>query len=80
MPEDLHQRQQGRQAHLVVFGTDAFFQVVKTGGPPAIFHYGPRYRNLDTQELIAITILSRTGFEEPGQPLHLGRVGTSQHP
>ena len=77
--EDLHQRQQPRQPHLVVLARQAFLQLRKPHLAPAALHHLARHRHLDSQELIPLPILSRPGPEKPRQPRHLPRVGMSVH-
>ena len=79
MSENLHQRQQGRQPHLVILGSDAALQEGPVGLLPACFYDGPRYGNLDSQELVALAVLAGAGFEESAQARDLRRIGRREH-
>ena len=74
MFEDLHQSQQGGQAHFVVLGGNASFKVFERGLLPTLFHHLACDRHLDTKEFIALAILSFARLEESGETFNLGGV------
>ena len=79
MPEDLHQGEQGGEAHFVKFARDAGLELVETHLPPAFLHHVARHGHLDAEEPVAFAILSRPRLEEAGQACNLRRVGMGQH-
>ena len=79
VPEDLHEGEEGGEAQLVVLAGDAFFEVLETRLPPAVFDNGARHGDLDSQELVALAVLARAGLEEAREPRHLGRVRVREH-
>ena len=79
MAKDLHQRQERREADLVILAGDAFLQIVKTGGGPAGLDDGSGYGNLDSQKLVALAVLAGAGFEKAAEPFDLRRVGRRVH-
>ena len=77
--KDFHQGEQCSQPDLMVLAGDAFFQLIRGHIPPAGFHYFTGNRDLNAQKHISFPILAGAGFEEAGQPRHLGRVGMAEH-
>ena len=76
--EDLHQGQQGGQAHLVVFGGDAGLKVLEGGCGPALLHHLAGQGHLDAQELVALAVLALPRLEEARQAFNLGRVSVGK--
>ena len=79
MVENLYQGKEGSQTDLMVFGGDAELQLIKARRPPTCLDDGTRYGDLDTQELIAFSVLPGAAFEKPAQAFYLGRIGRSSH-
>ena len=79
VPEHLHQRQQGGEAHFVKFARDAFLEVLEGRLAPAVADHRARHGDLDSQELIPFAVLPGPGLEKPRQPGHLPRVRLRPH-
>ena len=77
--EPLHQCQQGRQPHLVVFRSQAFLQVAEAALRPQRFHHSAGHGHLDAEETVSLAILPLAGLEETHQPFHLSGVGLGKH-
>ena len=75
MAEDLHQCQQCCQPHFMVFTADALLQILKACFLPAFFHYGARYGDFDTKELVSLAVLARACLEEARKSIHLRWIG-----
>ena len=71
MAEYLHEGQQGSQTHLVILAGNALLKVIKAHLLPALLYYGTRNGHLDSQELIALTVLAGACLEKAHQALHL---------
>ena len=67
-----------RAGRMVIFRTGRM-AIGRQQLPPACLYHRPRHRYLDSQELIALAILSGTGLEKARKPLHLRWIGTREH-
>ena len=79
MPELLHQRQQRRQPHFMIFTGNARLKLRDTDLLPACLHHRARDGDLDPQEAVALAVLARPGLEEARQAGHLRGVGVRAH-
>ena len=79
MLENLHQREQGGEAHFVILAGDALLQLREPHRAPAAANHLARDGHFDTQELVAFAILAGARLEKAGEAGHLGGVGAGCH-
>ena len=77
--ELLHQCEQRGKAHLMEFRRYTFLEFREIHIPPACGNYLPRDRNLDPEEPVSLTVLSRAGLEEARKSRNLLRVPLGKH-
>ena len=79
MLENLHQSEQRGQPHFVIIIDNAFFKFGNIYRFPTFFNHFASHGDLDSQELVALAILTGPSFEKPGEAGHLRRVGMRHH-
>ena len=91
MRENIHQRKQGCQPHFMIFTADAALEFGERPGiwgftptgsgrsAPVLFHYRPSHGYLDSQELVALSVLAGAGLEKSAEAGDLRRIRRCQH-
>ena len=79
MFEYLHYSEKRCKPHFVIIIDNAFFKFGNRYRIPIFFYDSASHWNLDSQELVAFTILTGPGFEKTRESSHLGRVCMKLH-